>query len=1140
MPSVIQTPNFEFLDQYDSVLSQYGALAERYFPDDPVTSLMKARQLCELLAREIAVRVDVHTPSGESQVDLLGRLGREYGLPREVLDLFHYVRKVGNAASHERRGDHATALSALKIAWQLSVWFHRTFGDHQFKSGPFQPPREPEDPTVGLREELERLRNDYSDSLSDAEQRATLAEDRAATAELAKLNAEQRSAKEAEERTFWEAYAAEAEAKATARLDVLQMETLPLPESAVRKRRAAAEEAADKLTLDEAATRSLIDAQLRSRGWEADSQNLRYSKGVRPTKGRNMAIAEWKTENGPADYALFIGTMCVGIVEAKRANKNVSDRIDQAGRYSEGFLREKCEVVSGGPWKAEIKDSKDAPPFRVPFLFSTNGRPYLKQLETQSGIWFRDAREPTNLRRALTDWPTSEGLLEQIGTDWTKAHAELEEMPFNFGFELRDYQEKAIRAVEQTIYDDSKRSMLVAMATGTGKTKISIAMLYRMLTSKRVRRACFVVDRRSLGEQAQGEFKTTRVIPARTFADIFGIKELADTMPEPDTKIHVCTIQGLVKRVLFADKPENVPPIDQYDLMIVDECHRGYLLDRELSDAELTFRSEADYISKYRRVLEHFDAVKIGLTATPALHTTQIFGEPVYTYSYREAVADGWLCDQEPPYHIHTALAQEGIHFREGDTLPLLDQRTGRIDLTHAPDDLAFNVSEFNRKVITREFNRVVAEELAHHIDPNLPGKTLVFATTDGHADILVDELKKGFVARYGDIEDAAVQKITGSIDAPGKAIRRFRNDTNPRVAVTVDLLTTGIDVPAIVNLVFVRRVNSRILYEQMLGRATRRCPDIDKQTFRIFDAVGIYDALKDFTTMRPVVVNPSISLEQLFAEFSRVKDDEHRKLIRDQILVKLRRKVGRLTDDVTNEYATAAGEFPAETLDRVREATLDDLKAWLAARPSIGPILDWQSDESTAVPIPISHHGDEYVGTTRGYGKGEKPEEYLTAFAAFIRDNKNKVAALEIVTQRPRDLTRAALRELALVLDAEGFSEASIRAALRDARNEDIAATLVGYVRQAALGDALVSWSARVERAMAKLLKSRNWAQPQRQWLERIGRRVAELGVADRTALDEEQFRVAGGFARINRVFDGKLETILGDINDAAWQETG
>ena len=211
-----------------------------------------------------------------------------------------------------------------------------------------------------------------------------------------------------------------------------------------------------------------------------------------------------------------------------------------------------------------------------------------------------------------------------------------------------------------------------------------------------------------------------------------------------------------------------------------------------MSDAGMSFRSEADYISKYRRVLEHFDAVKIGLTATPALHTTQIFGEPIFTYSYRDAVIDGFLVDHDPPVHIETELSQQGIHFGRGQQIALLDQLTGKIDLIHTPDDLDFVIDDFNRRVITRPFNQVICEELAKHIDPSLPDKTLIFAANDGHADIVVDELQKAFGRRYGDIDDAAVAKITGRVDDPGKLIRRYRNDALPNVAVTVDLLTDG------------------------------------------------------------------------------------------------------------------------------------------------------------------------------------------------------------------------------------------------------------------------------------------------------------------------------------------------------------
>src|SRR6266436_8414096 len=155
-----------------------------------------------------------------------------------------------------------------------------------------------------------------------------------------------------------------------------------------------------------------------------------------------------------------------------------------------------------------------------------------------------------------------------------------------------------------------------------------------------------------------------------------------------------------------------------------------------MSDAELMFRSESDYISKYRRVLDHFDAVKIGLTATPALHTTAIFGDPIFKYSYRDAVIEGHLIDHEPPIRIETALARAGIVFEKDEQLDLLNTKTGEVNLAHAPDEIRFEVDQFNKKVITPEFNRVVAEELAKQIDPAF-GKTLIFAATDAHADIV-------------------------------------------------------------------------------------------------------------------------------------------------------------------------------------------------------------------------------------------------------------------------------------------------------------------------------------------------------------------------------------------------------------------
>jgi type I restriction enzyme R subunit len=301
------------------------------------------------------------------------------------------------------------------------------------------------------------------------------------------------------------------------------------------------------------------------------------------------------------------------------------------------------------------------------------------------------------------------------------------------------------------------------MATGTGKTKTCIALVYRLLKTKRFRRVLFLVDRSALGEQASNAFKDTRMESLQTFADIFDIKELKDTAPDRDTKVHIGTVQSFVKRLLYPSDDSAPITTDQYDCIVVDECHRGYLLDRELSDSELTFRDFSDYVSKYRRVLEYFDAVKVGLTATPALHTTEIFGDPVFTYSYREAVIDGWLIDHEPPHQIITALSEDGITWRPGEAVSYYDPKTGQIDLVHAPDEIQIEVEQFNRRVITEEFNRVVCEELANHIDPTLPGKTLIFCVNDAHADIVVQKLKDAFAELYGSVDDdEVVRRLPG------------------------------------------------------------------------------------------------------------------------------------------------------------------------------------------------------------------------------------------------------------------------------------------------------------------------------------------------------------------------------------------
>lgn len=1125
MPSLHQPSNFSQLRAHDEQLERLGLLAERYFADDPNTCILKLRQLAEAMAQSAASRVGIYTSADEKQIDLLRRLQDHGILPREVGGLFQQIRKAGNDANHNLAGDHPTALTAMRLAWQLGVWFHRTFKEPGFKSGPFIPPTSPTDESTELKTELESLRQEllaFRAAHHDATQ--ALAATRACVQQTE------------EDRAFWEAMAADAETarhEMARRLESIQAQASAQSPQTIALMVEAANAAAATVSLSEADTRKIIDEQLTMAEWTVDSAHLTFAKGARPQRGRNLAIAEWPTESGPADYVFFIGLTPVAVVEAKRKNVDVSGALQQAKRYSRTFTPSRETTLSEENWG-------DQGEFRIPFAFSSNGRPFLRQLSTKSGIWFCDLRRADNLGHPLDGWYTPEGLTALIKRDEAAAHAQLAKAPFNYGFPLRAYQQEAILAAEKTIAS-GQREMLLAMATGTGKTKTCIALIYRLLKAQRFRRILFLVDRSALGEQAANAFKDTRMENLQTFADTFGIKDLEEQAPDSDTSVHIATVQGMVQRLLYAAEDAGPPAVDRYDCIVVDECHRGYLLDRELSDTEMSFRGYEDYISKYRRVLDYFDACKIGLTATPALHTTQIFGAPIYTYSYREAVIDGYLVDYEPPVQIRTELSTNGIKWQAGQDVKVYDARRNQIELFKAPDEIKLGVEDFNRKVITVAFNQVVCTYLAQELDPASRRKTLIFCATNAHADLVVDLLKRAFAAQYGSVDDDAVIKITGAADKPLQLIRRFKNERNPNVAVTVDLLTTGIDVPEICNLVFLRRVNSRILFDQMLGRATRLC-DFDgteeKESFRVFDAVRIFEAIGDMTAMQPVVVDPKISFSQLVREFASVGDDDARSLVRDQFLAKLQRKKRHLSAQAARDFETRAGMPPDAFIQRIKAMPIAEVAAWFSQNPDLGEILD-RKGEGAAQPQFVSEHEDKLTGAERGYGKAQKPEDYLKEFGDFIRSHRNDIPALTTVLTRPRELTRRQLRQLALALDQAGFSEANLATAWREMTNRDIAARIVGYIRQAAIGDALLPYGERVDHALQAMLASQAWTAPQRDWLKRIAAQTKVNLLVDREALDDPDLvfkREGGGFTRLDKIFNGQLQQVLEAFNDALW----
>lgn len=883
---------------------------------------------------------------------------------------------------------------------------------------------------------------------------------------------------------------------------------------------------AKKHQLTEAETRQLIDRQLQQAGWEADSENLNNWKyKTAPQKGHNMAIAEWVLPNGQrADYALFKGLEFYGIVEAKKWDQDIAGQMAQPKEYSR-------EV----PFRSDyLLVDNDMGEYKVPFIYTANGRPYLKQYKEKSGIWFWDARNPKESAYALEEFHHPEDLALKL----TSQNPELADQDLvddqDFPkFADRDYQVEAIKSIEEAIKDGKKR-ILLAMATGTGKTRTAIALMYRLLKHKRARRILYLVDRNSLGQQTADAIKDNK-IGNLSIASIYGVKELKDKLPDASTKIQIATVQGMIKRLFYNDDKEEKPSVGQYDFIIVDEAHRGYAEDKELSEKEYHFYDQNDYVSQYRRVVDYFDATAIGMTATPALQTTDIFGKPVYSYSYQQAVLDNYLVDHDAPTIIKTKLSQEGIHFKKGAEIDLFDQSSESIKSEKLPDNMNFEVKDFNKRVITESFNRVVCDYLAQNcLNPNDPelGKTLIFAATDSHADMVVRLLKESFKNAGNPVDDDAIEKITGSIRHPNNEIKLFKNEKNPNIAVTVDLLTTGVDVPEITNLVFLRRVQSRILYEQMLGRATRLCPEIHKSVFNIYDAVGIYDAMNKVTNMKPVVKNVSHDVHYFIDQKHQFEINDNFKQYQIDMTAAIDRKIKRMNDSKRKEFErlTEINSIDQWARDLPRLNNQEFLKEWKNFEQ-----LDRLSTGSHKQYI--SNEPDEYLGIERGYGQGNSnPEDYIESFNKFIKENVNEIPALQIVATRPKDLTYDELKKIKLELEKKGFKENDLQTAWKSANQVQTTADIISFIRQAAVGSELVDHNVRIHNAMQKVYGMADWNMVQKSWLKKIENQLLSstvLGPNAETAFSSNYFKRQGGYKQMRKIFSDNADQIIYVLNE-------
>jgi type I restriction enzyme R subunit len=888
------------------------------------------------------------------------------------------------------------------------------------------------------------------------------------------------------------------------------------------------------LTPSEWATRKKrIDPQLATAGWVVQDFDEQTSLAA----CQRHALTEFPTANGPADYALVAGQP-LAVVEAKKLTLGPQNVLTQAERYARDLPAGAFRFGS----------------FRVPFLYATNGEI----------IWFHDVRHPLNRSRRIAGFHTPAALQEMLGRDFEAACSWFAATPNNHPL-LRPYQVEANAAVEQAIAG-RKRQMLVAMATGTGKTFTLVNQVYRVMKSGVAKRILFLVDRRALAAQAVNAFASFEPEPGLKFDKIYevysqrfrredlgeGEKFDAKVMPagyllDPQPGhafVYVCTIQRMAinlfgRQAMFEpgddqddDEADQLDiPIHAFDLIVADECHRGY------TAAEL---------SVWRNTLEHFDAIKVGLTATPAAHTKAYFTDVVYRYEYERAVREGYLVDFDA-VTIKSDVRMSGVFLKEGEQVGLIDPETGSEQLDRLEDERQFDTTEIERKVTAPESNRKIIEEikkyaLEHEQRYGRFPKTLIFAANDlphiSHADQLVTLCRDAFGRG-----DSFVQKITGSptVDRPLQRIREFRNRPSPAIVVTVDMLSTGVDIPALEFIVFLRPIKSRILWEQMLGRGTRLCRDLvpPKSHFTIFDCFdgSLLEYFKNasvFTIEPPE--KPSRTIQEIIDAIWQNRDRPYNvrclvkrlQRIDKEMSGEARESFARFIPD--GDVARFARELPdqlatnfTKTMQLLRDPAFQDLLVNYP-RPKRTFVVAYPTEDTVSSEWLVRESGVAY-----------KPDDYLAAFARFVKENPLPIEAIRILLDRPQDWSTDALAELRQKLAAtpERFTPDNLEK-VHAARYHKNLVDIISMIKHAAKEEEpLLTAAERVERAFAKVTADRTFTQEQQKWLDRIRAHLVVGLSIDRDDFDNVPVLLdPGGWKSADRAFGGKLGDFLKEIN--------
>jgi type I restriction enzyme R subunit len=702
--------------------------------------------------------------------------------------------------------------------------------------------------------------------------------------------------------------------------------------------------------------------------------------------------------------------------------------------------------------------------------------------------------------------------------------------------------------------------MLIAMATGTGKTYLTVSQVYRLLDSGMFKRILFLVDRKALAAQAVRTFSSFDTPnnskfdkEFQVFSQAFQKNDFGDEEPfnpkllpseyltNPKSNhsfVYVCTIQRMAMNLYGSNAISEDDateagdavildiPIHAFDLVIADECHRGYTSKES---------------SAWRDTLEYFDCVKIGLTATPAPHSLSLFKEIVYRYTTEEAIDDGWLVDYEA-VKITSGVKINGVFLREGENVGIVDDITGRVSYDLLEDEREYVATEIEKNITVPDTNEKIIRELKLYAEKfeeengRFP-KTLIFAVNDkghtSHADQVVRLCRSIF-----NRGDAFVEKITGNVDRPLQKIREFRNRPEPKVVVTVDMLSTGVDIPALEFIVFMRPVKSRILWTQMLGRGTRLYPDIHKSHFTIFDCFGgtLIEYFKDTNEFKPEPPQKDpVSIEKLIDNIWQNIDRDYNINVLVKRLHRIDKKMSGEARDRFAEFITDGdmGRFASGLKDSVRNNFIETIKI-LRNENFQDLLVNYPRGKSSFV---IALDTIDTVTSEWVFRIGDdvvKPEDYLLSFERFVKENPEQIEAIEILLNRPKDWRTDTLDDLRQKMRKSNFKEDDLQKAHKIVYNKALA-DIISMVKRASESESpIYTAQERVELVMQKFMGEQEFSEEQIKWLELIrGHLIENLAIHDDDFEFAPIFDRMGGKSKAKKVFGENLSEIVAKLNE-------